>query len=984
MKKTIFITLVALMQLVNVHQIYSQSGLKIMGDMQAPSTDAWNFIKYGEVGTNLYTGTLNVSIPFYTYKDNDFEIPISFDYASNGLLANTRAGILGPDWVLNAGGCISVDIKGMPDNNYDEKDRMIYGFYNLHKSGNIRDINKLWRFYDFISQDVWASTPFPEIIYCSGDGEITSSGIKYDAEPDIYHFNMMGHSGTFHLGLNNKIYVYNTNGNKGYKIQIPNGPGFDFREIMILSPDGYNYLFKLYPLNGINADMVNVPTLSNPKILSWKLSEIVAPNGRIAKFNYEQYEITHIKPNTFCDYGQYYNVFKINQDMEWHKRPIDAGEIALYESVVKTAYLSSIEIDGVKRVEFTYENMPVGSRDTYKKDSSPKEFTICPRLKKIEVVDGTNKIKNCVFGYTFNIGSNYLSSVNISGEGVYAMNYYYGGIDCVIGTHSLDHWGYYNGRGGDPFLKIAISNPTTCTETFISNNRNQDSTCAKYGMLEKLIYPTGGYTLFEYGAHDYSKAIKRTYEYGFFPEMVNEFGNCGGLRIKNIKNYTKNDNGNYVLSDSKEYSYKDGGSSSGILLHMPRYHLEYSASTPYALPAFRVIEQNVEYWSSGLLSYNNTHIEYQNVTEKRQDGSKVVYSFSNSSIDEDYKDDIDLLETVPERTPAAGMWVIQSPSQIHTIVSPVASRQGERGKLIKKDIYNSEKSTPIYSEEYVYNNKFTKPLECDYVPAYIIRSFAYTKVFVDNYDLIGKKIKRDFENVSTLENTLFTYNAYGQVSTTTMTNSKGGLDIIKYEYANDYLNLGGVYSTMISRNLLNYPVTIKNFYKPSGGNEVQTGGQRYTYALFGTLIKPSTIESYNTTTGTWQLETTFDSYDAKGNLTQSTDNNGVPTSYIWGYNGLYLVAKGQNVTYSRLSNNIGISSVLAGAVTASHATVTANCPNALIDFYEYQPLVGLSKHTDFSGKVLTYSHNSSGKLKAITDENGKLHNEYLYSPDNKQ
>lgn len=56
----------------------------------------------------------------------------------------------------------------------------------------------------------------------------------------------------------------------------------------------------------------------------------------------------------------------------------------------------------------------------------------------------------------------------------------------------------------------------------------------------------------------------------------------------------------------------------------------------------------------------------------------------------------------------------------------------------------------------------------------------------------------------------------------------------------------------------------------------------------------------------------------------------------------------------------------------------------ITEFYEYKPLVELSKHTDPSGKVLTYSYNASGQFKAITDKKGKLHKEYLCSSDNKQ
>ena len=60
-----------------------------------PSADAWTAVQYGAVAPSLYTGTLHLSVPLYTYSDPDFEIPISAEYATNGCLPNDKAGSLG-------------------------------------------------------------------------------------------------------------------------------------------------------------------------------------------------------------------------------------------------------------------------------------------------------------------------------------------------------------------------------------------------------------------------------------------------------------------------------------------------------------------------------------------------------------------------------------------------------------------------------------------------------------------------------------------------------------------------------------------------------------------------------------------------------------------------------------------------------------------------------------------------------------------------
>ena len=133
-QKVLFLCIIFILSTILIPPIYAQRGFKIGNEMKTPSTDTWNFIKQGDIGANLHTGTVNLSIPVYTYKDNDFEIPITLDYSSNGLICNMRAGILGPDWVLNAGGIISVEKRGILD--FDNTEHA-NGFYIFHQLAEI-------------------------------------------------------------------------------------------------------------------------------------------------------------------------------------------------------------------------------------------------------------------------------------------------------------------------------------------------------------------------------------------------------------------------------------------------------------------------------------------------------------------------------------------------------------------------------------------------------------------------------------------------------------------------------------------------------------------------------------------------------------------------------------------------------------------------------------------------------------------------------
>lgn len=59
---------------------YAQSTFKFYDDISLPQTDAWNFVRQGEVSPSLYTGTINLSVPIYEYKDKDYTIKFDLQF----------------------------------------------------------------------------------------------------------------------------------------------------------------------------------------------------------------------------------------------------------------------------------------------------------------------------------------------------------------------------------------------------------------------------------------------------------------------------------------------------------------------------------------------------------------------------------------------------------------------------------------------------------------------------------------------------------------------------------------------------------------------------------------------------------------------------------------------------------------------------------------------------------------------------------------
>ncbi|MDR1199738.1 MAG: hypothetical protein LBK94_12145 [Prevotellaceae bacterium] len=457
--------------------------LQIGREPDVPSAQTWDFIKYGNANANLHTGMVNVSIPFYTYKDKDFEIPVSFDYASDGFKPNSLSGILGHDWVLNVGGCITREMRGMPDDvnehiripaflhedNIWYSDNICKGFHYLHGSGiseSSMDLNFALDYKD------------DAVSYYS----MGNSPVYYDVEPDIFHFNFMGYSGSFYFWYNGKTKVYHANTYNGeFKIKLTINEYYKYSSFEITTGDGYKYVFGNSdytggeyaggaPSTGLDFIKKQDPLYPSedpgyPIIKTWKLIKITAPNGRNAEFNYVTTGATDKNGNRAADIKEYnpvstthkYVLYGTNPNEqtcsfpEYPRNPTKIDSCRLY-----TDYLSSISIDGFPYINFFYKEIK-GERVKYVANNSweTKTKQIDSLYLKLDSI-GT-PWKSCSFRYKYPTFNNtgypinkipFLDSINISDEGAYAFEYYNreDRLFPYIGTFSLDHWGYYNGN----------------------------------------------------------------------------------------------------------------------------------------------------------------------------------------------------------------------------------------------------------------------------------------------------------------------------------------------------------------------------------------------------------------------------------------------------------------------------------------------------------------------------------------------------------
>lgn len=977
--------------------------MRIGEEPSRPSTDAWETVKYGEFSPSLYTGTVGVSIPFYTYEDPDFTLPVSLDYASNGCVANERAGILGHGWTLGVGGVITREIRGIPDN-VDET-YIHHGFYSTYllasrPAGRVLHMDHIQLQPNVAGFNYGRETVYnPGVVYM--DLSNPNNGQYYDAEPDIYHFSIPGYSGAFHLASGERVILHDTEGNPAdirveidmktsatTPINTPTGVS-DYRSsdrfisFTITTPNGYKYRFNgatdndghSPENNGSNLDLTSSSwgSGSPQMITAWRLSSITAPNGREVNFRYSRNRTERLaRPSCYEASESALN----GKGMVF----LESSAAGTSYSEISSALLDSVVIDGGSTISFVY-----GAGSSYG-DVVMKSLDEGTRLEGISVTYKGRTIRSCSLSYTAN--GAYLASVSKSGEGTFRFNYA-GTNYPVIGTESVDHWGYYNGRtstGSSSFLDITVTDTSSFTETINPNNsREPDASKAIIGLLSSVTYPTGGWTIFNYEPHDYSKAVAREAWNDFSPVLKDSIGVAGGLRLKRMTHFDTN--GDTLASKRYEYALT-AGLSSGILTYIPRYKVVYDAygyapckweefGQTYMQPILGPIHGYTR--SNNLTTYSSTHIEYALVTEIGRDGGRTVYQFRTS-------EDVGCMDFMPWTEPEYDDYIeypYPSLGAAAAIVAPSVSLQSMRGRLKSKKMYSHAVTSPVFTE-----TKLWEDVQGIYDTVYcrLVHSCAKTMVNTGLARLSGTETSVSGTNGSPVTGKIsYTYNAHGQKASESTLDSRGHWMITRYTYVTDSAS-DTIEEMMVDANVIARPKAESLW---DGAEELSR--RTFSFCL-PSSSNPSLFRIASITETDARSErgiTTYYRYDSLGRLVERTDPYGIKTVYVWGYGGMHLVAEITNCGLDDVRDIPGLRNIhtdpLPGGLGNIDQTLRANVSgDAEVSSWDYLPLVGMIKATDPSGRSVSYEYNGTGKLKGMRDDLGRLTDAYLYSTDNKR
>lgn len=930
---------------------------------QSPSEgltpNAKSYERYGDIPVSLYTGTPNITIPLDTLESGKLTLPLSLSYHSAGVKAEEHPGWVGLGWTLNSGGAITREVRELPDE-YDDPEYgqrgVMYHPSILKDSTFYSDWQKCDKFVNELSS------------------ESLSFLLRLDTEPDIFRFNFCNYSGFFILDSEGKWRVYC---DSPLKVEIGDLSCIDklndiappvnrkcINNITLTDENGIKYLFG-NESREYSIDIRRQP-VSAPFCNTWKLIEITHPNGDYLKFEYEegnpiasltfieQKELFTVSDIYVCNYG---NPFGGQLMFPTYLKSIKGNDLYVKFSANNTSELSYSDDDYLDRLYYDGAEGSEGTTFCYLKKSwesetYSEEFAHIKwrKLNTITICDGEGKIfKNINFAYNDNPNERLaLENVRIGGVLDYAEDIYqfhYKDLDKLPKylSNQTDHWGYYN------------SKPRTLWET--GECQQPDPVTATYGLLERIVYPTGGYTKLEFESNTYTSHL----DISGCNLIENKETIAGGVRIKNIKNYScdgalVNNRDFYYVKDYRKNA--TALQSCGILEGCPTYKLHRDFFD------FEGLKYDI-YGTASLVPATNPMgdiVTYPEVTEVLSNGSYIIHRFTSLN-QESFRNE-------PLIFNMEGFYV-----------NPPNSKANYRGKPLSTEYYSSDGTLrKRVKVSYIPHNgmksfvgawhlsirRITMP---DFVTvATSLRIYMY-KTYI--YPLmVAESTTETYEegiNIPHVETHKYTYNDKKQIKSDSFEYSFGKS---RHTSTTEYHYMWEKDATYEKNMQLSAVASVEKY---KDGKAIMSINNTYDFSgTFPVLTK--VFQSYGKSKPVIKYQCL--KWDKKGNPVFVIWGNKKQTCYLWNADFTYPVAEISNCSLPNMARILGFSPEEAPYhehdIYNILDIVKKAQPQAFVTTYTYIPHIGVRSITSPSGNRNIYNYDSYGRLQSIYNSQNEI------------
>lgn len=486
----------------------TQGNTGLLPNILGASPEAASLGKFGEWPVSQYTGVPDISYPIYTIKIKDVSIPIQLSYHASGIRVDEMASWVGTGWTLNAGGALSRTVVGVADDD-------TYGLMTAYRSGQYLKGN-------------YSLTDSNDYVFFRRLADQTA-----DADPDIYYYNFAGISGKFCFDSTGSFHAIPAN-----NLQIvqsafatSNGVPPTNTEWIIDDEKGNTFIFGSTDAvtggtNGVErTNSGNEPLhVENSKTTGWYLTKVVTRDrADTIYFDYgSKSEFYYLPPQmsingllnpqtlpsvTYPPGGGWLGILDANETLYNGNPTLETVQAASQTSGAST--LQHIRWRG-GRIDFI--------ANTTRQDMVDALPGVNSMLDSIYIYNNNNTmLYGFGLSYTYVQNRYFLDSVRqTSSDKSIALPTKYNYINrnlLPVGAslngipiYDQDHWGYYNGAGNSTLLPMD-ANLLQITGVdwtdLMSANREPDTVKMQYGTLNKVVFPTGGSTVFTYESNRY-------------------------------------------------------------------------------------------------------------------------------------------------------------------------------------------------------------------------------------------------------------------------------------------------------------------------------------------------------------------------------------------------------------------------------------------------------------------------------------------------
>lgn len=991
----------------------------ISRDFLPVSPTAGSLGVFGQIPVSNYTGVPNINIPVYEIKYKELSVPISLSYHIATVKPELFPGPVGLGWALQAGGVILRVINGYPDHGETPSSGVSS---SPASSGEAVSA--------YLQNESLSSihNNDPDEFYFNINGEVG----KFYAKTDNTFSVQSTHGHSYKIILNKveskKITFLPLKQLRDDKtLFFPYNNSLEFRNLIIgftmIDEKGIRYNFGgsdtsiEFSRSGEkgNRNVFVGGSASRVCPMSWFLTSVESPNGYKIEFKYGQQ--TFISRSYFSDVVSY-----VTDRTDKEETNEDAKSPNCEKSILTNGcYLKEISFP-VGKIVFDnsradqqlnyffvdsyldYDNFKdnyinflpytdVGLADTEFIKSPPAENDLCRyKVDAIRIYDRNKEIRKMRLEYFPDPEGEKrlkLKSASMEGPDGVKQTYRFEYNPLSLPPYDFrmtDAYGYYNGVR--QFIEVSAADFKEYMEShpgYLNTLKRPSTFHAKAELLNKIIYPGGGYTSFEYEPHVYRRKCRK-WPFGTIPHPD---GNqtTSGLRIKSIEDHDKN----HKLLSKKIYHYVKnyligGITSSGVLVYEPRFYEKYDevytlvSKKEYYIRKFFRFTTNPFF---PLCTTRGNHVTYTEVTVENVNHGYVTYKYKNH--DNGYADKELLGFMSSDLYDKATGSKIDVKKQVDGI-----SMELERGQLLSETVYDKNK---VRKKEIVYtynddpqrfdeNVRYTRDVShsLNLTKAGFYRLcwgvhytyFPYLKEKTETLYL-DKPITKKMSYVYDKE-----YRLVKEVSTINSDNVKSSQ---KYVYPHDKIR-EGVHAQMVKKGMVAYPI--------AEIREVETKRDSLIrqYAT-GLSPNPNLIllnkEFWRTESSPLRMQMNYSRYDEVGNPLETVSLSGLRTCYIWSYNRTLPIAKIEGISYDDVKKRLGESFLtsLGQLATPSEAHLQnirskLSITMALVTTYTYIPVIGVTSITQPNGLKESYEYDSLGRLLLVRDHNGNIIKRHIY------